>query len=81
MEYGTSNRWTFKNDTTTACSVSDGTKTLYVEYMDNAGNRAVFSDSIILDTVAPTGTVTIDGGAAYTNDPNRHVTLTLSASG
>ena len=56
MDYGTNNTWTFSDAYTsiTACTSAEGTKTLYVEYMDNAGNVARFNDTIILDTVPPT---------------------------
>lgn len=42
-------------------SPGDGTKTVYVQYRDNAGNvsTGTISDTIILDTVAPTGTIDI----------------------
>jgi len=51
----------------------DGNKTVYVRLIDRAGNTTVIHNSIILDTTAPTGTVTINGGAAYATD--REVTL------
>ena len=58
----------------------DGTKKVYVRYIDNAGNvSASYSDSIILDTTAPTGTIKINGGKATTTSST--VTLTLSAKG
>ena len=61
-----------------ALSTGDGTKTVYVRYKDNAGNiSAPFSDTIVLDTAAPSGSVSINDGASYTN--TTLVTLTLSA--
>ena len=40
----------------------DGVKTVYVQWRDAAGNwSAVTSDTITLDTTAPTGTVAING--------------------
>ena len=57
----------------------DGTKTVYVQWRHAAGDwSAVESDTITLDTTAPTGTVAINGGAAATT--SRNVSLTLSAS-
>ena len=63
-------------------SSGDGTKTIYVKYKDLAGNETTetISDSITLDTAAPTsGSVSINSGASITN--NTSVTLTLSATG
>ncbi|MGB9911096.1 MAG: LamG-like jellyroll fold domain-containing protein, partial [Microgenomates group bacterium] len=60
-------------------SSSEGSKTVYVKFKDNAGNiSAVFSDSIILDTSGPTGVITINNGDNYTS--SRIVTLSISAS-
>lgn len=57
----------------------DGVKTVYAQWRDAAGNWSpVTSDTIVLDTAAPTGTVAINGGAASTNQVN--VTLSLSAA-
>ena len=68
----TYNNWTLPT--------GDGPKTVSVKYVDKAGNISpVYSASITLDTVAPTGgSVSVNGGAAYTNNPA--VTLTLSAT-
>ena len=46
---------------------TDGAKTVTVELVDRAGNRAPLSRTITLDTVAPTTTVQIEGGVARTN--------------
>ena len=50
-----------------ALSGPDGSKTVYVELRDAAGNTTVpaLQDSIVLDVNAPTGAVLIEGGAAY----------------
>ena len=62
-----------------ALATGDGTKTVYVWYKDGAGNTSTScSDTIILDTTPPSSSITINGGAAYTNTTS--VTLTLSAS-
>jgi len=57
----------------------DGSKSVWVQYRDNAGNiSSQYGDGIILDTTAPTGSIMINGGAANTN--SLIVTLNLSAS-
>jgi hypothetical protein len=62
-----------------ALSSGDGTKTVYIQYRDNAGNvSSSLSDTVVLDTVASTGSISIDGGATYTNATS--VILDLSAS-
>ena len=62
-----------------AMTAGDGTKTVYVQYKNNAEmSSSSISDTIILDTVLPTGTIVINSGAAYTNSTS--VTLALSAT-
>ena len=57
----------------------DGTKTLYVKFQNANGDVSpIFSDSILLDTTAPAGSVLINGGSASTTSST--VTLTLSAT-
>lgn len=57
----------------------DGSKRVYVRFRDRAGNASpVYSDTVILDTVVPTGTILIQGGAEVVS--GAQVTLTLSAS-
>ena len=69
--YAISKSWTL--------SSVDGTKTVYVQFKDSAGLiSSTYSDTIILDTTTPNGSITIAAGAAYTNSTS--VTLTLSAS-
>ena len=68
--YATSASWVL--------STGDGTKTVYVRYEDNADNvSSPFSDTIVLDTAAPSGSVSINDGASYANTTS--VVLTLSA--
>jgi YD repeat-containing protein len=52
-------------------TTGDGTKTVYAKFRDAGGNWSTFcSDSILLDTTPPTGTITIHSGAASANtDP------------
>ncbi|MGD0843517.1 MAG: hypothetical protein ABSA06_04015, partial [Geobacteraceae bacterium] len=58
---------------------TDGVKTVYALFRDNAGNvSSTISDTILLDTTAPTGSVKINGGAAQTT--STVVTLTLAAT-
>ena len=52
----------------------NSTKTVRVQYRDTNGNVTTKTDTIILDQAAPTGTVTINGGAAWTN-PGDYVTV------
>jgi hypothetical protein len=57
----------------------DGSKTVYVEFMDNAGLVcAPLADTITLDTIAPTGSILIAGGAEVVT--GTEVILTLTAS-
>lgn len=58
----------------------EGVKTVYVKYMDAAGNwmDEPASDTIKLDKTGPTGTIVINSGAEYTG--SLLVNLTLSAS-
>ncbi|MBI9099251.1 MAG: hypothetical protein JEY91_12270, partial [Spirochaetaceae bacterium] len=51
----------------TTVSATNGSKTIYAELIDEAGNYSGYiNDTIILDTIAPTGTFTINNGATYT---------------
>ena len=60
-------------------ALGDGTKTVYAQYRDNAGNvSGSFSDGIALDGTAPTGSISINGGAATASTTS--VTLDLSAT-
>ncbi len=57
----------------------DGPKTVYVQYRDIAENvSSTYSDGIFLDTLAPTGSILINGGDTYASSTS--VTLALSAS-
>lgn len=56
-----------------------GSKTVYLRVRDEAGNTKTTSDSITLDTTAPSNvTLTIDEGS-YTN--SRNINLSISAEG
>lgn len=70
--YATSKAWTLSSGT--------GTRTVYVKYRDASLNASSpYSDSItVVDNTAPTGSISINAGAASTTDMN--TTLTLSAT-
>ncbi len=56
----------------------DGERKIFVKYFDTVGNESkTFSDSIVLDQQAPTGTISINHNAARTSSPE--VTLDLNA--
>ncbi|MDD5370740.1 MAG: hypothetical protein PHQ40_16785 [Anaerolineaceae bacterium] len=60
-------------------SGSDGSKTVWTRFKDAAGNvSSASSDTILLDTAAPTGSITINGGASVAL--THQVLLTLPAS-
>jgi|GEM_PF-2920150 len=70
IAYATSKTFTFP--------AGDGRKTVYVKYYDKAGNvSAVYSKSIILDTLPPSGTIKVNNGAQFIN--KTAVMLNLSA--
>ena len=71
--YSTSKSWTLTS--------GDGVKTVYLKVKDTAGLIAdVVSDSITLDTVAPTSlTISIESGQTYAR--TNSVNLSLSATG
>ncbi|HNV86832.1 MAG TPA: interleukin-like EMT inducer domain-containing protein [Candidatus Omnitrophota bacterium] len=60
-------------------SSGDGTKTVSVKLYDKAGNvSTIYSKTVILDSVAPIGSININSGAAYAVSPS--VTLTLTGA-
>ena len=70
---------TYSFATSVTLAVTDGPHSIAVRARDEAGNEdpTPAERSFTVDTVAPTGTVTIQGGAQQTR--TRSVTLTLSA--
>jgi hypothetical protein len=67
--YSTSKSWTL--------TTGDGNKAVYIKFNDLAGNvSSTYNDTIILDTQVPTGSITINSGAASTSTGN--TTLTIS---
>ena len=70
-DYSTTKAWTL--------TAGDGTKTVYAKYKDRAGNWSIaYSDTIVIETQTPAGTITINRGATYTNSAN--VTLILTCN-
>ncbi|MBI5547340.1 MAG: fibronectin type III domain-containing protein, partial [Deltaproteobacteria bacterium] len=60
-------------------SAGDGLKILSAQFSDDAGNlTSVYTDTTTLDRVAPTGTVSIGGGATYTTSSTVSVAFTGS---
>ncbi len=58
---------------------TDGTRTVYAQFSDQAGNIITLNDTIVLDTIPPSVTTfRIEGGNAYT--PGTAVTLSMSVS-
>lgn len=69
----------FTTDTTYTLASGDGAKTLYIKFKDSEGNTSTpIYSNIILDTTAPTGSVSINSGAATTSSLG--VTLTISGN-
>ena len=57
----------------------DGVKSVFTRFKDQAGNVTSINEATIkLDTKPPTGTMTIDNGAKYTNNPERLVSLQIT---
>lgn len=66
-------------DETAGGSTTNGLRTVYMQCRDSANNwSAVLNDSIFLDTIAPTATLSISGNAVSTTDIN--VSLSLQGS-
>ena len=84
LQYSTrldSGEWSaYSSDTSVTLAVGDGPHTFSVRARDDAGNEdpSPAQRSFTVDTVAPTGTVTIQGGVVQTRTPS--VTLTLAAT-
>ncbi|MBW6468552.1 MAG: cell wall-binding repeat-containing protein [Coriobacteriia bacterium] len=82
MRHSTNNGSTWTAWGTYAPTVSvtlpggDGTKSVRVQFEDAAGNvsTALISDSIVLDTTAPTGSILINDGATHTASTSVTVT-------
>jgi hypothetical protein len=74
--------WQLLNDIAFELSSGDGIKTVYVKFRDLAGNESVsYSDTIILDTTTPTGSVVINNGDGQTIANTVTLTLNTNDSG
>jgi len=72
--YATSKTWTLTG--------GNGTKTVYAQYRDSQGNEsAKYSDTIILDGTAPTGSIVIESGAASTELSVVQLSMTFADTG
>ena len=59
----------------------DGEKTVSAEFKDAAGNTSTtLSDTIVLDANVPSGSITVEDGAAYTISPDVTVTASVDFS-
>ncbi len=78
VPYATTFSWDLTNPTFGGTS-GDGTKTVTMEWQDGAGNwSGPSSHAIVLDTIAPVGSVSINGGVATVHSAT--VTLALAAT-
>ena len=59
-------------------SASEGNLTLTASLSDAAGNTTTINRNIVKDTIAPTGSLVLNGGDDYTSSPD--LTLTLSTN-
>jgi len=59
-------------------NATNGPKTLRAEFKDAGGNVLAASDSIILDNTIPSGAMTVNNGAAYTNVPAISINSTVT---
>lgn len=75
---GTWERFTESKAWKLADGSTNGTKTVYVKLRDKAGNVTKLSDTIELDVVAPTGSITINNGDNSTR--SRDVMLAVTAN-
>jgi subtilisin family serine protease len=62
-------------------SSGDGTKTVYYQVGDKAGNIREVSDTITLDTANPSASISINSGATYTDTTSVTLSLTYSDGG
>ncbi len=87
MSFSTDNsNWTtpetYQTSKTFTLPPGDGQKTIYVKYYNKAGVASqVYSKSIVLDTMAPTGTVVLNDAAIYASSANVTVSLSVTDTG
>jgi uncharacterized repeat protein (TIGR02543 family) len=71
QDYNKTKGWTL--------SAGEGKKTVYVKFQDKVGNLSgAFTSTIVLDQTPPQGSVSINDGKPYTNNPE--VILNISAN-
>ncbi|MEW6620123.1 MAG: hypothetical protein AB1422_12450 [bacterium] len=58
--------------------LTDGTRTVWMEVKDISGKTAIYYDSIILDTTAPAGAITIKAGDIYSTGTGVSILLEYS---
>jgi len=66
----------YSASTSYTLSTGDGNKTVYVRFIDRAGNIGTAQASIVLDTTAPIGTISINNNAQFSNSLELEITLT-----
>ncbi len=69
----------YSRESTYTLPAGEGLKTVSVIVRDGAGNTATFIDSVTLDTAPPTGSMSLDGGAATT--PTRRPMIISDVAG
>jgi hypothetical protein len=78
----TGTSYSYTSPITWTLAGSEGTNTVYAQWRDGASNwSGVTTDTIVIDTTAPTGTMEINGGAAATNTLNVNLSLTAADGG
>ena len=63
---------------TASCTDAGGSRTVKGKIIDKDGGETEYTHEVTVNNIAPTGTIEINGGAAYTKSAT--VSLTLSAS-
>jgi len=76
--YGSSySEWEQPSDTKEwTLSTGDGTKTVYAQFKDKSGLTSEISDTILLDTIPPTGSIKINNGESNTTSTSVAITPT-----
>ncbi len=75
-----SNWGPFTNTLSLTLPSGDGEKWVFAQFIDSAGLSKTVKDSIVLDTIKPTGSLTIENGTTLTRDRKVHLTLEASDS-
>ena len=67
------------NATPFVLSSAQGTHTVYARFVDNAGNAATASTSVVLDTILPTAGLVVGSGSGYSSAATVSLTLTAAS--